>query len=290
MTESTRAGRLAADAAQEWISIQAELEDRPSTVTVLDRVGAILRRSQGGKRSLLESREACAEELERLAAGSRRGEWDPLSRVAGRRLESTLRVMKANLPELRDQVDEIATRLPHLRAQVELTGDQALVNDLCDDIVRLLEHADLPSDARRWLASHLPGHRRPIPRELEDLQRSDGPLFLSARIQRSSRNETDPLDQEIWLSRIATLPEEGADLGTAALVELCRFADHHGLPITCEVVPDLNLGEEEGERRMPRLAGWYSRHGFVTQGGKLPEQWGRGEQVTRPPRAAPPLQ
>ncbi|WP_404501976.1 GNAT family N-acetyltransferase [Arthrobacter sp. GAS37] len=65
----------------------------------------------------------------------------------------------------------------------------------------------------------------------------------------------------------------GKRLGTAALIELCMYADLHGLPIEGMLEPDPG----EPDETVATVSRWYASMGF-TQGERKPRQWLRGGQ------------
>lgn len=233
--------------------------------------------------------------LENLSAGQEPGAWGLLSggHSAARgsrgevRLERTLRRVAAAVDDVRvqEQVKLMSNRLPRLRAQVELGLPGAVQKvkaweEAVADLAALDAVGPLLS---RSLLEHLPGDQRPLAGSVEEMDRPGPPVCLRVTYHGPGedwgRNSPEPW---IELNDIVVRPRalRGSGLGTAALVELCRFADHHQYPIQGMLEP--GPGAEEVDEVIPRLAGWYARHGF-TQEGRDPARWQRRGKIRREP-------
>ncbi len=92
-------------------------------------------------------------------------------------------------------------------------------------------------------------------------------------------------DEEIILCDILVYESvAGLGLGSAALTHLCRCADDIGARIRGALFPKSAYLDDK-ETRIPRLAGWYARHGFTFEEDNdlPPAQWEIRKQIIRAP-------
>lgn len=222
-----------------------------------------------------------AASLERLGVGAEPRHWGVLS-VAPRHgiprfsLEQTCKGLLVTAD--RDKslaLERVAKRLPHARAQAEF-GERQPVEAIEADLAQLVEATPHADPLHRDLVLHLTPERRPLPGSPEALCRTGSPLLLQVSRQ-------DGMDDEprLFLHDIVVdLELRGAGLGTAALGEVCRYADHLGLPIEGDLTPD--AGQDSFA-----LARWYHAAGFRL-GDLQPSSWRPGERMRRNPQSAPP--
>lgn len=216
------------------------------------------------------------------ASGSTR-EWSALSVIPTGphypelSLEKTLSQYRQGLPARWVEATESA--LPRLRVDAQLGRDGQGLHDLH---YGLLEQASNGSkEIAAALFEHLPGPLRPLPSRVADLQRKTSHVTLFVSESRPSDWDTEPgtgSGPVIELHDIV-IHGQARGLGTAVLIQLCRFADEAGSSITGQLEP----GPTAPDERVPIVARWYARHEF-SSGGRSPEDWKRGSVITREPR------
>lgn len=182
--------------------------------------------------------------------------------------------------ETASQVGNILALLPHARAEAEL-GNVSVVPDIENWVLALAGNPDLKPGQRRRILEHLPAHLRPIPDSLSSLERVHPPVTLFVVLQGPDKPDSYyAKTPRIKLSDIVVFREpRGKGLGTAALTELCMYADLNNLPIEGMLEP----GPGESDETVVSLSRWYARMGF-TQGDREPPQWVRGDNIYRSPR------
>ena len=217
--------------------------------------------------------------LAALAAGSTR-EWNALSVIPrGSRwpelsLERTLSWHRRDLPSR--WVDEALEAMPRIRTDAQLGIDTPALNDLHHGLLGQAVHGS--PEIATVLLEHLPGAMRPIPSRVVELQRQTSHVTFHV-------SEARPDDWDIDVAPAITLGNivvhgKGRGLGTALLIQLCRYADVTGSSIVGELAP----GPWVPAARLPAIARWYARHGF-TSGLRSPEEWLLGSRICRPPRS-----
>lgn len=168
-----------------------------------------------------------------------------------------------------DRAEELRDSLVLVRAQVELgIGGNALT--------RAEEAAAALAEEHPVLHDFLPVHARPAISSANDLERSTD-LITFLVTEREA--DWDAPYQHIRLHDIVSRVQ-GGGLGTAALLELCAYADRQRLPITADFVP----GFDASAAHIRRLARWYHRHGF-RQADRTPEEWKSTNEIRREPIA-----
>lgn len=284
--------------AREWIRSIAELRaltdpDNASKTLIerfKDRLGA--RRSQARARELHRGLHSTKQHMEYLSLGADPRKWGVLSggQLDGRRgsngcflLEDTLETLawpSETTPDTVSQARRILAALPDARAHAELgcNSDVAVIENL---VLSLVESPELKPRQRRRLLDHLPARLRPIPDSLEALERGQPPVTLYVDLQGEDMPYSHPGGPKIRLHDIVVANGlQGKGLGTAALTEMCRYADLHGLPIEGMLEPGAGASDET----LAGVAKWYARMGF-TQGDREPRQWRRGGIIHRAPNA-----
>ena len=183
-----------------------------------------------------------------------------------RNLEWALGVVGRSDPACRD----VADALPLVRALVELGRDTG-------EFWRLELIVEGLTSQYPLLRDFLSTERRQAPRSVQDLDRRTLLITLSVTEREA---DWDAAEARIVLHDIVCTPR-GAGIGTAALDELCRYADRRSLPIVATFVPNRDL-DDAG---VTRLAAWYHRFGF-DQDGRPPREWTPVGQMRRPVRPA----
>lgn len=207
-------------------------------------------------------------------------DWGVLSGGRGMALENTLRNTEVPGDSGRDLVEQILFALPEVRASAELGKDQGGVAIVESDLLRLIGSLDANPRERRALIEHLPGPRRPLPDSLDGMERGLPPITMFVSQRGVYRGRIDSrYEPYIELHDIVVTDElQGKGLGTAAMIELCRYADHHGYPIVGELEP----GPRYADDAVEPLARWYWRLGF-RQSNRQPSAWVRGRRISREP-------
>ncbi len=204
-----------------------------------------------------------SQELTASAAGA--GEtWGLLSQ-AGRVRPLTLEHVLWRIHDPRAQ--DLARSLPMIRAYAVRGHAAELLRD-AERLVRELEFE------HRVLHDFLPLHARDPHVSMTDLDRSTELLKLSV-----TERDGDSYDRfpHVYLHDIISR-HRGSGMGTAALQELCAYADRRGLPILAVFVPGFTATDEDALR----LACWYYRHGF-RQETQTPEDWSHTVPMRRDP-------
>ncbi len=222
--------------------------------------------------------------LEHAGAGAIAGEWGVLSVARDVSLEETLDraiARHGDEEQFTRAAAAIRSRLAAVRAAAVLQDTSATPT---------LERAVLslavlsPLETKRQLIDHLPARARPLPRSVDELDHH-GSYTRSVTENASRIRLHDMVVGPAW--------GQGAGFGTSLLSELCRYADHRGLPIVCEMVtnypridPGASRAEFDAQRRTDerRLAGWYHRHGF--RASKDVDEWRSFTELRRDPDAA----
>ncbi|WP_377652251.1 hypothetical protein [Paenarthrobacter sp. YIM B13468] len=263
---------------------------RPLVERLKERLGA--RRAEARARELRRGLHSTAQHMAYLSLGADPHVWGVLSggQLSGRRggngsfvLEDTLQTLtwpSESTPATASQAHHILAVLPAARAQAEL-GDHSTVPGIENLVLTLAEHPDLKPHQRRRLLDHLPARSRPIPDSQDSLERGQPPVTLYVDVKGPEEALSYASTPRIRLADIVVADGlQGKGLGTAALTELCMYADRHGLPIEGTLQP----GEGKSEETVAAMSRWYARLGF-TQRDREPHQWTRGGTIHRAPRA-----
>jgi len=174
------------------------------------------------------------------------------------RLEITLAELiedhQAEAPAWCKRLSAVTRQLLNAR-NAAVNGDHTLVETLTNTVAEAA--ATGPQSGRFKLAEHLPGPLRPIPDTLSPLLRIDSvgwPIIVYVSQQ---------ADATIELHDIVVGPAfRGSGLGTAALIQLARYADHHRSSVVGKLGP--------GHNQDPAvLTAWYHHHGFQVSGKHL---------------------
>lgn len=218
--------------------------------------------------------------------GAHPSAWGVLSGVPEYHLEATLQTLLwAEDDGLRSPMEHLLEQLPQARLDAhrgDHTGEAQVIRTL-----RSLADATSDQRRRRSLIEHLPVRDRPQVSALSELERGLPPVTLYVSDNSSNNwallSESDTDGASITLHDIV-VPDSlaGMGLGTAALQELCRYADQVGAQIVGTMFP--GPGYEDLETRIPRLAAWYARHGF-TAGSRPPEAWTAKTHIKRAPQS-----
>ena len=285
------------ECAQLWVALGTEIAQKDELPAgTLQRIAwyareLILRRQKlQRKADLIRDFQNTTWTAERLCLGSTPQTWGLLS--GGNlehygdqpvRLETTLRGMESAYSRsgVLPQLQRILATLPALRIKAELGEDSSLESALEDNMLKLINDPALSPKHRRGLIEHLPGHLRPRPDSLAELQRQQPPVTLwltlygpdSETYLHFSKEPFIHLDDIVIASGL-----RGRGLGTAVMTELCIYADHHQLPIQGEINP----GPGDPDEAMGPLARWYFRHGFRV-GSLEPPEWKRNNMMRREP-------
>lgn len=294
-------GKERQELAENWVRVATEIctltSSNITNKTFFQRIGerVTAHRSEVRTQELHRELHSIKQHMEYLFLGADPHKWDVLSggRFGSQGMGSGSFILEDTLKDL-TWTDEITTEtmsqarhilvaLPKARAQAELGHDDAVTN-IGTRLLALSENPDLGQRQRRQLLEHLPAHLRPIPESLSSLERGQYPVTLFIRLKGPndphSYAETPGIElEDIVVARWL----RGKGLGTAALSELCRYADIHGLPIRGILEP----GPDEPSETVATVARWYARMDF-TQGDREPHQWRRGHTIRRSPRRSAP--
>lgn len=221
--------------------------------------------------ALTEMQRAHARALRSLGAGSTPGVWGPFSVADHGRIsiEDALESFSGD-----PRAERLRRELPLIRAHAALdeTGEWARYVD--EHLIGLVGTGPLQdSRGRSALWEFISVERRPQPELAWHLMRSSKLLRLTVT------DEPSPEDgiPTIVLGSINTHQHQGAGIGTAALRELCRYADANQLRIRARIA---SLDAEDPT--FQRLAAWYFRHGF-RQGDAPATRWLPLGEMTRLP-------
>jgi GNAT superfamily N-acetyltransferase len=289
-------------AALRWLALDGAWDRRLPGATAPSHPVASLAlgwRAQSGRRRTeklrLELRTA-ASTLERLGAGAE-GEWGLFSVTPGtgapNSIERTLRTLAAadHHPPLASAAREALDLVPQARSRAEVRGDRSALADLEDSVVAMVDLSRHLPNLAGVLKEHLPGARRPVASSIEELD--DAPRERVTRCRLSvteglagsyadAIRELDGLSHVICLHRIDTVSSaQGFGLGTAALVELCAYAERRGLPIVATLAPS-----DRAPETLRRVARWYARVGFRRAKGGA-DAWERCDVIWRPAAGMP---
>jgi len=242
----------------------------------LDRHGALDSRQQAAHRALA---------LHAVGADPR--SWDVHSGAQQFHLETSLAYVARQIrgdAHVRDCISAVQLALPANRVAAH-NGDldaRGRTRAALHELISLV--APRGEQLARRLSVHLPGDRRRFERSPENLAWYDldtwspletPPVRLSIAWRDVGNRHALRLHDIVvgqWL--------QGSGFGTAALVELCRFADHHRCDIDGEFIP--GPGYNDDAVRVRRTASWYYRYGFRV-GERQPEHWEIGAMILRTP-------
>lgn len=226
-----------------------------------------------------------ASRLERLGVGAAPRSWGVLSTgtlTLGRlySLEQTLGKLSSSEPAVAALRDTMLQTLPSVRALTELHLDPLAVAKIENALLNLECAPELSKEDRRALREHLPASLRPHPTNVSELERVHAPVTLF--VSEDELWEFEESEPGIRLHDIITNAGlRGHGLGSETLAEVCRYADHRGLPIVGEIIATYPATDADFQR----LARWYARAGFV-QSARDPGEWERGGLIRRDPRAS----
>ncbi|GAB7192781.1 hypothetical protein NUM3379_34900 [Kineococcus sp. NUM-3379] len=249
---------------------------RPRAAELADQRGFALTRAR-----------ALRQQFGAHGVGSTPGMWGVFSSAQDFYLENTLTSLLGwlNSDHAEATVDQLLKHLPDLRLAAH-NGDRSAETRV-EGLVRDLAGAVEDRYRRLALLEHLPGHARPLPESVRDIERGLPPvtLYVTDNVEEMRRwKRLDPeARRQITLHDIVVPGNlTSLGLGTAVLVHLCRFADAVDAEIVGQMYP--GPGFDDYETRIPRLARWYARHGFRA-GDAPPHTWQGGEEITREPHA-----
>lgn len=283
--------------AREWVTSTTELRSLThsahTTRSFIQRARESLtaRRNEARVREIRRGLHSTKQYMEYLSVGADSHEWGVFSggelhhRTSASRtflLEDTVKEIswsdKVSI-DTTNQIRDLLAALPAARANTELGNNKAIA-DIEARLVALAESPDLEHQQRRRILEHLPARLRPIPKSLHLLERAQPPVTLFISLQGENLPYSHPQGPKIRLHDIVVARElRGKGLGTAALSELCKYADLHDLPIEGMLEP----GPREPEEAVAAVSKWYARLGF-TQGELEPREWRRGGTIHRTPR------
>lgn len=204
------------------------------------------------KRARLAAQAAIlGEELRFLAAGSEPKRWSVLSGRDGIfLLEHTLERVSSDSP-VAPFAGWALKQLPGIRARATLALHDGIDCPEHDELqARLREHAvKLPRGSwlRQSLVEHLPAEARPEIATVDDLDNATldlsrrGPVTRSLTLHKPGEHDAfdlTPRAPEYWRDLHGISVDEklrGLGLGTAALTEICRYADRNGYPIAATI-------------------------------------------------------
>lgn len=229
------------------------------------------------------------ESLRWSAAGAPSASWGVLSAVSAHQLETTLDSIAsddAEDEEVRRAAKDITAGVPLVRAHAEL-GQHEHVRSLEQQVRRLSDSHGLSATSRRRLIDHLPGNIRPLPASLDDLDsaRSLTRLPVTLYVTMHGPDQRRHYAESHWIKLndiVVARGARGRGIGSATLAELCRFADHHGIPIQGNLQP----GPGAPEEAVASLAHWYYKRGFL-QSDLDPGRWRRFGLIRREPSSTP---
>lgn len=212
-------------------------------------------------------------------AGAPTDSWGVLSGVGGQGMEDTLRSFAWDSDEdVQRTARDLAAGLALVRAHAEL-GDRDHIRLVEQMLLQLINTPGLSREWRRRLIDHLPSSLRPLPASLKELFRSQPPVTLYVTMHgpdQSFHYAESPLIELNDIVVPASL--QGQGIGSAALAELCVYADHHQLPIQGKIEP----GAGKPDEAVTALAHWYYKRGF-RQDDRHPDQWRRHGLIRREP-------
>ena len=234
------------------------------------------------------------EQLAVACVGAPARVWGPFSGTAGYNLENTLTSLLRGPLASHAAIGRAVTlleSLPRLRLAA-YDGDVRVGSHVDETVAQLAEM--LGGDSRRMLLEHLSGWARPLPQALDELDRHRGggrpfvvTVSVSHPLEHLEHFRPDDYQERIQIHDfVVDRSLQGMGLGSAALVELCRFADATAATLVGELGQD-HRGDEQ--RKLEQLARWYGRHGFDC-GDTPPERLRRGLRITREPGAPLPQQ
>jgi len=159
-----------------------------------------------------------------------------------------------------------------LRARTIVDGHDRWAAHVDNELAAIIGAGPLmESRGRGALWEFITTERRPQPEQAWHLMRSSDLLRLTVT------EDDEATEPTIVIGNIGTRHKQGRGIGTAALRELCRFADARQLQIRGQIEP---LDADGPAFR--RLASWYFRHGF-RQGDRDVQSWlPLGEMVRVP--------
>lgn len=235
------------------------------------RHSAALRASPPRLTAFTEMQGIHARALRSLGAGSTAGVWGPFSVVDHGRIsiEDALESFSGD-----SRAQRLRRELPLIRARAALDETDQWARYVDEYLVDLVGTGPLQeSRGRSALWEFISVERRPQPDLAWHLMRSSKLLRLTVT--------DEPLPDDgiptIVLGSINTHQNQGLGIGTAALRELCRYADASQLRIRARIA-----SLESEDPAFQRLAGWYSRHGF-RQGDAPATRWVPLGEMTRLP-------
>ncbi|WP_146149599.1 GNAT family N-acetyltransferase [Kineococcus rhizosphaerae] len=254
---------------------------RPGRRTTLDEAARSLERAH-------QEQEHTRGDFGPHGVGAEPGRWGTLSGAKAFYLEETLRqVLRAEGQRaLSVDVAQLLEEMPGVRLNAH-RGDRSGEAQV-RQAVRVLAGEVKDTGLRRRVVEHLPVEDRPRVHSVRDLHRGHSPItfFVSDDLQETRRwiPGLRKFDECIELHDIVVHDGLGGrGLGTAALQELCRYADDTNMQVVARLNP--GPGYDDYDDRVQRLARWYARHGFVVD--SLPaEQWPAESVMVREPASA----
>lgn len=232
-----------------------------------------------------------AAHLRASAAGSAPGRWGVLSGVHGVFLLEDTLISGRHNRVVAELADWAIPRLPGIRAHAALSlPDSADLHDLERRIHDCAFSLPRRSSLGYRLVEHLPEELRPPIETVRDLDnastdRVDDPVVRGLTLHQPGDYDRQDLTYrppEAWLDlhSIHVVPRlRGLGLGTAALIEICRYADVHRYPIAATI----QNHKEAVDPAFLALARLYTRLGFATVEPR-PNGWQPGDRIRRTPR------
>lgn len=226
-----------------------------------------------------------AQQMAACAAGAHPGQWGVLSGDAVWNVERALDDLAGRLERLHHDLGEQGAKelaadardslaaMPEVRARVQLGDDRrrAVVAERLAGISARASGLAVAGDGYGPLHDYRGGGLEfflPVPNR-------DRPADLSRIVRRNKpvRLAVGPDRGQVRLGQIEVLPSlRRMGVGSAALADLCLFADACGKEVTGVFDP--------GTGAIGWLGAWYQRHGFRPTAGAA---WEAGSEMIRPP-------